>query len=575
MASIAEKRERLLAGWRKVSLELGPYQEAVDQALREIDQDGIIDRIWAHEHTVWKPDPDEIVNRLGWLHIADTMLANIDCLQAFNDKVRAAGYTHAVLLGMGGSSLAPELFARVFGSETHGLQLDVLDSTDPLAVLTLAERLDLARTLFIVASKSGTTIETLSFFKFFYNRVADALGANCVGEHFIAITDPCTPLVDLAREYDFFATFENDPNIGGRYSALSYFGLVPAVLVGVDVERLLNRAVSIACNCAGSSALGNGRDAAALLGLAMSELAAVGRDKLTLILSPELAGLGDWIEQLVAESTGKEGKGIVPVVGEPLGAPDVYGKDRVFVYLRLDTPSTVNDQAALALDQAVQALRADGHPVIRLALCDLYDLGEQFFLWEMATAIAGHRLGINPFDQPDVKAAKVLAQQMIAAYRENCRLPPADARPLSATGLDTFLRQARSGDYVALQAYVQPTPETTEALRALRTALRNRYRLATTVGYGPRFLHSTGQLHKGGTGHGLFIQLTCDDTRDAPIPDNADSAQSYVTFGVLKSAQALGDARALLKAGRRLVRFHLGKKDVAQALMTTAAALGQ
>jgi len=335
MASIAEKRARLLAGWQHHVANLGEYQGAVDAALTEMDEDQVLARIWAHDHTLWKPEPTEITNRLGWLHTAEVMAENVYRLEELVEGVRADGYTDALLLGMGGSSLAPEVFSKTFVRRiaNSSYELAVLDSTDPGAVLAQAERLDLARTLFIVATKSGGTAETLSFFKFFYNRVAEAVGADRAGEHFIAITDPGSRLTDLADRYHFRATFLNDTNIGGRYSALSYFGLVPAALVGVDVPLLLDRAMAIACGC--ESCVKVEDNPGAWLGTVMGELAKAGRDKVTLVTSPAIGSFGDWVEQLIAESTGKEGKGILPVVGEPLGRPDVYGDDRLFVYLGL------------------------------------------------------------------------------------------------------------------------------------------------------------------------------------------------------------------------------------------------
>jgi transaldolase/glucose-6-phosphate isomerase len=564
VASIAVKRERLLAEWHRRAASLGTHEPAVDAALDEMVQDRIIARIWAHDHTVWKPEPTEITDRLGWLHIAEAMSEQVPLLESLVDGVIDDGYTDVLVLGMGGSSLAPEVFSKVFGGQTSSLpSLSVLDSTDPGAILAHAERLDPARTLFIVATKSGGTVETLSFFKYFYNWTADALGANRAGQHFVAITDPGSKLAGMAERYGFRAVFLNDPNIGGRYSALSYFGLVPAALVGVDVETLLDQALNMARNCDSCNCPVDGDNNGAWLGAIMGELAKAGRDKVTFITSPELGNFGDWVEQLMAESTGKEGKGILPVVGEPLGAPDVYGDDRLFVYLQLDGDG--EDDAAL------QALAGAGHPVVHLRLRDLYDLGEQFFLWEMATAVAGYRLGINPFDQPNVESAKVMAREMVVAYSETGTLPADEPAPLTAETLERFLAQAQARDYVSLQAYVQPTAETDEALQALRTRLRDKFKLATTAGYGPRFLHSTGQLHKGDVGNGLFIQFTADDPRDVPIPDEAGSPQSSMAFGVLKMAQRLGDKQALEDAGRRVIRLHLGKEVVGSLKRLTKA----
>jgi transaldolase/glucose-6-phosphate isomerase len=569
MDSIAGKRERLLSDWRRRSASLGAYQPAVDAALREMVADRIVARIWAHDHTVWKPDPAEITNRLGWLNIAALMQAQRYRIQDLVDAVLADGYTDVLLLGMGGSSLAPEVFSKVFGGQTAGMpRLAVLDSTDPGAVLAQAERLDPACTLFIVSTKSGGTAETLSFFKYFYNWTADALGRDQAGAHFVAITDPGSKLADLAERYDFRTTFLNDPNIGGRYSVLSYFGLVPAALVGVDIETLLEQALTMACNCEPCNCPINGDNNGAWLGAILGELAKAGRDKVTFVTSALLGNFGDWVEQLIAESTGKEGKGILPVVGEPLGPPSVYDDDRLFVYLRLDG----DDASINGYDAAIQTLEDAGHPVVRLRLRDLYDLGEQFLLWEVATAVAGYRLGINPFDQPNVEAAKVLAREAVAAYAETGALPGDEPAPLTAVSLARFLAQAQSGDYIALQAYVQPTEEVDAALMVLRTLLRDRLRVATTVGYGPRFLHSTGQLHKGDGGAGLFIQFTADDPDDVPIPDEAGAPDSAMSFGVLKMALVLGDKQALLGGGRRVIRFHLGD-DVVGGLKLLAEAL--
>ena len=564
-ASVAAKREKLLAGQATLAANLGAYQPAVAAALAEIKADRIVARIWAHDHTVWSPDPTEISNRLGWLHSPEVMAEKVAQLQAFADEVRAEGFTHALLLGMGGSSLAPEVFRKTYGVGKGYLDLAVLDSTDPDAILAHADKLDLAKTLFIVSTKSGGTVETFSFFKFFYNRVAELVGREQAGAHFIAITDPGSGLADTAARYNFRATFLTDPNIGGRYSALSYFGLVPAALLGVDLATLLERAQREACNCDGCNCAVDGDNRGAQLGAILGELAKAGRDKATFITSPAVASFGDWVEQLIAESTGKRGVGILPVVGEPVGGPKVYGNDRLFVYLRLDGDATH--------DAAVDALAAAGHPVVRIHLDDLYDLGGQFLLWEMATAIADYRLGINPFDQPNVEAAKVLARQMVAAYAENGVLPADEPAPLTGEALADFLALAQAGDpatgagrsYIAVQAYIQPTAQTDAALLALRTKLRETTKLATTVGYGPRFLHSTGQLHKGDGGRGLFIQFTSDPVRDIPIPDEAGSPASSMSFGLLKLAQALGDKAALQAADRRVIRFHLSR-DVAGAL---------
>jgi transaldolase/glucose-6-phosphate isomerase len=553
---------------KTVEYNLGTYQRSVENALVELKDNKIIPRIWAHDHTVWKPETKEVTNRLGWLHSPELMGESVERITAFVEEVRESGYTHALLLGMGGSSLAPEVLRNTFGAKEGYLDLAVLDSTDPGSVLAHAEGLDPQRTLFIVSTKSGTTVETLSFFRFFYNWMSDSVGEGLAGEHFIAITDPGSPLVDLAEHHRFRDCFLNDPNIGGRYSALSYFGLVPAALIGMDLQTLLDRAMTMACNCEACNCPAADNNIGGRLGVALGEVAKAGRDKVTLVMSSQIESFGDWIEQLIAESTGKDGKGILPVVREPVVLPANYGEDRLFVYVGLD-----GDESQ---DAALAELESGGNPIVRLSLHDRYDLGGQFFLWEMAIAVAGNRLGINPFDQPNVEAAKVLAREITAEYLEKGLLPVESAliekdgiavygevtadSPESV--LTTFLEQAKPGAYIALQAYLQSTTEMDLALQTLRTRLRDRFRLATTLGYGPRFLHSTGQLHKGDAGHGLFIQFTADDQRDAPIPDEASSPESSMTFGVLKAAQAIGDRQALISRGRKVIRFHLGKDAV-------------
>lgn len=547
-----------------LQINIGDYRHLLDAVLVELEKDRIVDRIWSGDYTVWGSEPAEIRNRLGWLNSPQAMSGRSDGLRQLAFELREENYTHALLLGMGGSSLAPEVLRKTFGFREGYLDLAVLDSTDPGAVLYHADRLDPARTLFIVATKSGTTTETISFLKYFYKWVSDKLATEVAGDHFIAITDPGSPLAELADQYSFRASYLNDPDIGGRYSALSYFGLLPAVLMGVDAGSLLNHSFDMIKNCRNAGLSIEGGNPGVILGAVMGVLAEAGRDKLTIVASPRIASFGNWLEQLVAESTGKNGKGILPVVEELPGAPSAYGDDRAFVYLKA--------KGDKSHDTAMEAIERAGHPVVKLYLDDLYDMGGQFFLWEMATAVACRLLKVNPFDQPDVEAAKLLASKMMGEYTKNGVLPHEvpvltsgeiavygdvkDGSPEEA--LSEFLSQGRLGDYVALQAYLQPTDETDRALCELKTKIRDRYGVATTAGYGPRYLHSTGQLHKGDAGRGLFIQLTADDARDAPIPDEMEFGVSSVTFSVLKRAQAMGDRDALLNAGRRVIRFHLG-----------------
>lgn len=541
----------------------GDQESILRSGLETLAAEKIIPRIWKHDHTVWKPEPTEISNRLDWLRIMAEMRSEVPRMNALRDDLLAEGYTHVLLLGMGGSSLAPEVFARTF-DDADGLSLAVLDSTDPGAVLAHTESLDLSKALFVVATKSGGTVETLSFFKYCYNCVAAALGRERAGEHFIAITDPGSKLVDLAEKHHFRATLTNNPNIGGRYSVLSFFGLFAATLVGLDVAQLLDRAQEMANRC--SAEVAATENPAASIGAAMGKLAPAGRNKVTFVASDTIADFPNWVEQLIAESTGKEGVGIVPVVGEPLGGPEVYSDDRVFVYLQVG-----DDTAHL---EALDTLREAGHPLIRCHLRDRYDLGGQYFLWELATAVAGYFLEINPFDQPNVESAKARAKEMVAAYQQTGSLPEGESTPPSGEALDTFVADSLSrGGYIALQAYVQPTAEVEAALQQIRLRLRDRYNAATTLGFGPRFLHSTGQLHKGDRGEGVFVQFVSTAPQDVPIPDQAGELDSRISFDTLKKAQALGDAKALRDAGRRVISFPLGS-DFLATLETLSGELG-
>lgn len=580
--AFAEAHDRLLASLegKLQRLQAGPAPDLIGEAggeevvsaLAEIEDGRIIERIWSHDHTVWSEDPAEITNRLGWLEMPGKMAAEVENLTRFAEEMWNAGLREVVLLGMGGSSLAPEVFRRIFGVGEKGLDLRVLDSTDPGVVQRIQDRVNLEKTLFIVATKSGSTVETLSFFKYFYNQVSSMVGPAAAGDHFIAITDPDSKLVALAQRHGFRKTFLNDPNIGGRYSALSYFGLVPAALVGVDLDKLLHRASE--ASCASESCVPCSENPAARIGSAIAELAKAGKDKLTFLISPEIEAFGDWVEQLIAESTGKAGAGILPVVGEPPGDPEVYGPDRLFVYLKM--------QGDHSLEAQINRLKEGGYPLIQLDLRDRYDLGAQMFLWEMATALAGHRLGIHPFNQPNVESAKVRAREMVEAYQQQGALPEEEpflaeagltaywGSPLDGQQTESDLltvndlisalwASGQAGSYLALHAYLAPSEEVDGSLRELQVLLRNRTKWAVTVGYGPRFLHSTGQLHKGDAGNGIFLQLTTDPASDVPIPARAGEPASEITFGALKLAQALGDRRALAEAGRTVAQIDLGE----------------
>jgi transaldolase/glucose-6-phosphate isomerase len=551
------------------TLALGRYASQVQERLKGLNQAKFCARLWRKDASLWSADPQVqrgIAQSLGWLHVAEKMEKSLAELAAFTREVREAGFRRVVHMGMGGSSLAPLVFQRVFGPQERGLPLTVLDTTDPATIHGIEAAAPLQETLFLVASKSGTTAEPLAFMEYFCARVKELTGGS-PGGNFVAITDPGTPLAKLARERLFRRTFLNFNDIGGRYSALSYFGLLPAALMGLDIRQLLSRALMMQQAC--HSCVPAPENSGLVLGAALGELARRGRDKVTFVAPEALASLGMWLEQLLAESTGKAGTGLIPVAGERLGEPAVYGDDRVFVHFRLGGKTDEATESRLA------ALRQAGHPVLTIQLADRCDLTQEFLRWEMATATAGAVLGINAFDQPNVKESKDNTNRLLAAYEERGSLPeeaPALTEgPLSlylkdgpgpaAAALARFLGQAQPGDYVALLAYLTEEPAIETALEDLRHLLRDRLHLAATVGYGPRYLHSTGQLHKGGPNTGVFLELTADDASELPIP-----GQPY-NFKVLKRAQALGDLESLRRHGRRVLRVHLSGK--------TAPALGR
>lgn len=579
MDSIAAKRRAIISRRHQMTAALGDLKTRVDARLQEMDKAGVISRIHAHDHTVWSENPREIANRLAWLSLPADILDSADGMEQFARDIASKGYTRALLLGMGGSSLAPDVMRSIFGVRQGYLDLVVIDSTDPDFLAAEFQKIDPARTLFIVSTKSGTTVETLSFFKYFYTVTADALGAGNAGDHFVAITDPDSPLVETARKYGFRNIFLNDPDLGGRYSALSHFGLVPAALMGADIKSLLDRALIMTENCRAGSCTPEGANSGGILGAVLGEAALAGRNKVTFFLSPGIASFGDWVEQLIAESTGKQGKGMVPIVRERPGSPGQYRDDRLFVNLRLEGDHTH--------DKILDELEKAGHPVVRIRLHDLCDIGGQFYLWEMATAVAGHILGVNPFDQPDVEAAKKRATEAVELFRKTGVLPepaPAlqdghisvygDAQAKTAPdALAWFLGPADKASYVAIQAYLPPSDEIDEALDILCTKIRNTCRIAVMSGYGPRYLHSTGQLHKGDEGKGLFIQITRQVSGDLAIPDKPGSWQSAISFRTLESAQALGDWNALKEKGRKVLRLHILDKDVPAVLKRIAGAL--
>jgi len=543
-----------------------PLQKAVDGILDDWTSAGKVARLWARDASLWT-DADE-ARWLDWLTVVDDQLEQIDDLQRELQFVRGEGFRHAVLLGMGGSSLAPDVLRHTFGVAEGFPDWQVLDSTDPAQIRAVEQHIDYASTLFLVSSKSGGTLEPNILKDYFFTRAGEAVEGRHPGNQFMAVTDPGSSLEKTAEADYFRKIFHGNPEIGGRFSALSNFGVVPALAMGIDAERLLDSARHMvrACSAGVPAAANPGVVLGAILGAAAGQ----GRDKVTLVVSPGIGTLGAWLEQLLAESTGKQGKGLIPVDGERLAAPRAYGDDRLFVYLRLSSDADAQQ------DEAVAQLEAAGQPVVRIEVNGLYDLGQEFFRWEMATAVAGAVMGINAFDQPDVEASKIVTRELTAEYEASGVLPA--GTPLAeddllalytdeknaaalrqAAGDDTvvgFLRahlaRLGAGDYFALLAYLNRlAPAHEDSLQAIRHRVRDHCRVATCLGYGPRFLHSTGQAYKGGPGSGVFLQLTCDDGEDLPVPGHAYS------FGVVKAAQALGDFEVLAERGRRALRVHL------------------
>jgi len=547
-----------------LTVALGSYSGPVKETLTEAEASHVIERIWNKDASLWKNDEPHqkiIANSLGWLTVAGEMALVAGDLSAFAGAIKAADFKQVMVCGMGGSSLCPEVLRQTFGAQKDFPELLVLDSTDPDAINNFKQKIDVSHCLFVIASKSGTTTEPIAFHRYWYNEVAQT--TKTPGDAFVTITDPGSQMVETAKAEGFRRIFLNQADIGGRYSALSYFGMVPAALMGLDVARLLSQTQPLVERCRAAVNTNPG----ALLGSVIASCALAGRDKLTIVADESLSALGLWVEQLIAESTGKEGQGIVPVVGESLGPPSSYGNDRVFVSISVGEPGAESIATLKALEGA-------GHPVVYRTLGDLYDLGAEFFLWEFATAFAGWRVGIDPFDQPNVQESKDATKSLLAGFERNGKL--ADQSPLAsddrltiygsslnghtvAEVLNQHRRRLQPGDYVALLAYIEETGETEGALKDLREMVRKVTGCATTVGYGPRFLHSTGQLHKGGPDTGVFIQITAPDKIDFAVPG------APYSFSVLKDAQALGDFESLMKHGRRAVRVDLGD-DVLRGL---------
>jgi len=562
-------------------IDAGDHDGKIKRRIAELDGQSFNERLWRKDASLWKTDPEKqgsITGGLGWLDVGAAMQTRLDEMAALRDELLDAGFTHVVHMGMGGSSLAPLVFQRSFITPADGLHLSVLDTTDPATLHDCERRVPLEQTVFIVASKSGTTAEPLAFGDYFYDRLRQIKG-EAAGDHFVAVTDPGTPLADLARERRFRRIFLNFTDIGGRYSALSYFGMLPAALMGLDIGELMVRAERMMHACAADKPAQ--QSPGVILGAALGELARQGRDKVTFIVPHALDTLGMWLEQLLAESTGKEGTGLLPVAGEAVGPPSHYGDDRVFVYFSLD------NEPDERLDRSVAALREAGRPLIAIRLQDRLDVAQEFFRWEIATATAGAVLGINAFDQPNVQESKDNTNRLLKIFHEEGRLPEETPdlveEPLSvyleddsARGtlvhiLSRFFKQTSRGDYIAILAYLSETTAIETVLEQMRMRLRQKFHTAVTLGYGPRYLHSTGQLHKGGPNIGLFIQLTAGDECDADIPGKPYS------FGILRKSQAQGDLEALHRHGRRAMRIHLGSNvteglDRLQAVLEKALA---
>jgi transaldolase/glucose-6-phosphate isomerase len=542
----------------------GPLAGAVVSSLEEWKKNNKVARLWQKDASLWSGTDES--NWLGWLTITEEQLAHIDALKQIAEDVKKARFKHALLLGMGGSSLCPEVLRMTFGKIRGFPELHVLDSTDPAQIKAVEAKVDLKSTICIVSSKSGSTLEPNIFKQYFFERVKAKVGDKEAGNRFIAITDPGSKMQQVAEADKFRKIMMGVPSIGGRYSALSNFGMVPAAIMGLDAAKFLNNTEEMVKACSASTSAES--NPGVILGTILGVAANHGRDKLTIVTSPGIFDLGAWLEQLIAESTGKIGKGIIPIDRERLAKPATYGNDRVFAYLRLASkPNKAQDAAVAALEKA-------GHPVVRITLPNTYNLGQEFFRWEIATAVAGSIIGINPFNQPDVEASKIETKKLTSQYETTGSLPPespmfeeksiklfADERNAAALKggtkpvdvLKTHLSRLGAGDYFAVLGFITMNPANEKALQTIRSAVRDKKKVATVLGFGPRFLHSTGQAYKGGPNSGVFLQITCDDAKDLPVP-----GQKY-TFGIVKAAQARGDFAVLAERGRRALRVHLGK----------------
>lgn len=566
-----------------ISFSAGAYTDAILKELDSWQKENKTERLWAHDPTLWT-NLDES-KWMGWLDV-DAENNEIPRIEALANELKAAGFVDIVLLGMGGSSLCPAMMATTFGKIEGYPKLHILDSTDPMQIHSLEKNIQLEKTFFIVSSKSGSTLEPNIFKDYFYKKLQTILNKENVSDRFIAITDPGTALESMAKKENFKAIFNGVPSIGGRYSDLSNFGMVPAGLMGVDIKKFLNNVAAMRKAC--SPSVSAKENPGVVLGVILGVCAKQGKDKVTLIVSPGIQALGAWLEQLLAESTGKQGKGLIPVDQEPLGDINVYGNDRVFVYIRLESaPDVKQDQAMLAFEKA-------GFVVVRLNLSDKMHLGTELFRWEIATDVAGSVIGIDPFDQPDVEASKVLALKLTTQYEQTDKLDLPKSffseeglslftdeknlqeikkyisEPSIANYLRAYFNNVHPNDYVDLSAFIEMSDEHAALLQESRVLIRNNKKVATCLGFGPRFLHSTGQAYKGGPNTGVFLQITADHDHDDDI---AIPGHSY-TFGVVIAAQAQADFSVLLERSRRVLRVDLGK-DVNKGLQYLQACLLQ
>ena len=580
--AIARRRRTLIEGDR-CGLQIAPgfpeMKTAYENELETWRKNGLIRRLWAGDKSLWTGTDED--KWLGWLHVIEHELGDVDLLQGFAEDVKQRRFTDVVLLGMGGSSLGPEVLSETFGRQSGWPRFHMLDSTDPAQIKAIECAITLGKTLFIVSSKSGSTLEPNIFMDYFLDRVGAVRGKDKAGEHFVAVTDPGSSLEQRAKQLGFAHIFHGVPSIGGRYSVLSKFGLVPAAAMGLDIKRLLETALPMERAC--GSDVPPCENPGVKLGIALGVAAThFGRDKVTIIASPEIADLGAWLEQLLAESTGKHGRGLIPLADEPPTTPEHYGSDRFFAYLELD------GRAAQSQQETVAALEKAGHPIAKIRVKDIWHIGQEFFRWEIATAVAGEIIGIDPFDQPDVEASKVKTSALTEAYEKSHSLPKeepvfrengvalyADPRNAAELGrhntlagyLKSHFGRVKAGDYVALLPYIRRDETHTRAMTAMRTRIRDKTHAATCLGFGPRFQHSTGQAYKGGPNSGVFLQLTCDDPADIDVPGHSYS------FGVVKAAQARGDLDVLVERGRRALRVHV--KDVDAGLTELARAIDE